>query len=70
MELGNGRSLRFSQIFMKNERIVLGLLFSHTFFFQIKPREISKDSFWAQTAEEKFANERLFETLKKKFAAK
>ncbi|KAL4002095.1 hypothetical protein ACH3XW_2060 [Acanthocheilonema viteae] len=35
----------------------------------IKPKEISKDSFWAQTAEEKFANERLFETLKKKFAA-
>uniref|UniRef100_A0A915Q0M8 Bm3318 n=1 Tax=Setaria digitata TaxID=48799 RepID=A0A915Q0M8_9BILA len=35
----------------------------------IKPKEISKESFWAQTSEEKFANERMFETLKKKFSA-
>ncbi|KAM3724825.1 Protein diaphanous [Dirofilaria immitis] len=35
----------------------------------IKPKEISKESFWAQTREEKFANERLFETLRKKFSA-
>ncbi|VDK25642.1 unnamed protein product [Anisakis simplex] len=34
----------------------------------IKPTQIAKDSFWAQTSEEKFANERLFETLKMKFA--
>uniref|UniRef100_A0A915APD9 Protein diaphanous n=1 Tax=Parascaris univalens TaxID=6257 RepID=A0A915APD9_PARUN len=34
----------------------------------IKPTQISKDSFWAQTSEEKFANERLFESLKLKFA--
>ncbi|KHN84802.1 Protein diaphanous -like protein 1 [Toxocara canis] len=34
----------------------------------IKPMQIPKDSFWAQTSEEKFANERLFESLKMKFA--
>uniref|UniRef100_A0A0N5A981 GBD/FH3 domain-containing protein n=1 Tax=Syphacia muris TaxID=451379 RepID=A0A0N5A981_9BILA len=34
----------------------------------IKPKQITKDSFWAHTSEEKLANEKLFETIKTKFA--